>query len=113
MRSSIDKEICGRSEAQEALAELAALEHFSFKEYFAGWSGKDEALADGDLAAGFDEGVPLGLRRVLADGFGEHDFDLAGGAFTIANKRAVGVETRWNDSAVVEDEQVSGLEQVT
>jgi hypothetical protein len=37
---------------------------------------------------------------------------LAGWAFTFANKSAMGVEAGWNDAAVVENEQVSGVELV-
>jgi hypothetical protein len=118
-----------RSEFEEALAEGAALKDFGFEEDFARGRGEDEALADGNLAAGTHEGAPLvgccGLRfvrshpcaRRKAQGWGtellwryrlgEHDFDAAGGLFTLAAEGAAGVEARGNYAAVVEDQQVA------
>jgi hypothetical protein len=52
------------------------------------------------------------VPEIFAGWLGEHDFDLAGWAFTFANKSAMGVEAGWNDAAVVENEQVSGVELV-
>ncbi len=59
MRSRTAKKSVHRLEAQQALAELAALQHFGLERDFAGGRGKDEALADGDLSARPDEGAPL------------------------------------------------------
>ena len=75
MRSRTCKEIVhDRSEFEQALAELAALEHFGFEHDFACGRGKDQALADGDLAARAHQGAPL----VFTGGLGKHDFNAAG-----------------------------------
>jgi len=52
------EEVIDRLEAQQALTELAALQHFSFEGDGAVGRGKDKDLADCDLAAGPDEGAP-------------------------------------------------------
>jgi hypothetical protein len=97
-----------RGELEQALTELAAFEDLGFEEDFAGERGKDQALADGNFAAGTDEGAP----EVVACWLSEHDFDLAGWGLTVvAEKDAAGVEAGWNYSAVVEDEKVAGLEE--
>ena len=59
-------EIVDGREAQEAFAELAALEDFSLQSSISRGAGEDEALADGDFAAGFDEGAP----EIFVSGFG-------------------------------------------
>ncbi len=74
------EEVVDRSELEQALAELAALEHFGFEHNLACGRGKDQPLADGDLAAGSHQGAPL----VFAGRLGEHDFDAAGGFFAFA-----------------------------
>ena len=97
------EEVVNRRELEQALAELATLEDFGFKRDRAVRRGKDEALADGDFAAGTNESAPA----VVARGFGQHDFDAAGWLFTISDECAMRVETRGNDAAVVEDEKIS------
>ena len=100
------EEVVNRGELEQALAELAALKDFGFERDCAGRRGKDEALADGDFAAGTNESAPA----IFAGGFGEHDFNAAGRLFTIADERAMRIEARGNDAAVVEDEKVAGAE---
>ncbi len=106
MRSSTAKKSSTGRELEQALAELAALEDFGFERDGASGRREDEALADGDFAAGADERAPL----IVAGGFGEHDFDAAGGLFAFAAKSAARVEARGNDAAVVEDEQIAGAQ---
>jgi len=75
------EEVVNWRELEQTLTELATLEDFGFERDGAGGRGKDEALADGNLAAGANESAPA----VVARRFGEHDFDAAGWLFTIPN----------------------------
>jgi hypothetical protein len=64
------------------------------------------------LAAGADEGGPL----VRAELLGEEDLNTAGGVrragLRISAAGAGGVEARGDDAAVVEDEEVAGVEEL-
>jgi hypothetical protein len=57
------EEIVHRLEAQQALAELAALDDFGFKRDAAGRIGENEDLADGYLSAWTDKGAPEVFAR--------------------------------------------------
>ena len=74
-----EKVVCrpGWGELEQPLAELAALDDFGFECDGAVRRREDEALADGDFAAGTDKGAPA----IMADGFSQHDFDAAGRFF--------------------------------
>ncbi len=50
-------------ELEKTLAELAALDDFGFERNCAVWRREDQALADGDFAAGANESAPAILRR--------------------------------------------------
>ena len=101
------EEVAGGLEAQQSIAEWAAIEDFGFENGFAGECGKDEALTDGDLATGADERAPV----VLARGLGEHDFDAASRFFAFAAESSSSVEAGRNDAAIVEDEEIAGAEE--
>ena len=106
----------------------AALQHLGFKHDCAGGRGKNEALADGDLSARPDEGAPeifadVEVRFVVSQvpesgpeaglcgmRLGEHHFDLPGRLLALAAQRAARIEARGNHAAVVEDQQVAGIE---
>ena len=49
------EEVTSGLEAQQSIAEWAAIEDFGFENGFAGECGKDEALTDGDLATGAEQ----------------------------------------------------------
>ena len=115
-------EIVDRLEAEEAVAVLAAFEDFGLEFDGAGWRGEHENLADGDFASGTDERAPA----VIPGRLGEHDFNTAGGRLAtpatktcrwgprnlvFAAQRASGVEARGDHAAVVENQQISGMEQ--
>ena len=101
------------SELEQTLAELATLEDFGFKRDGAVRSGEDEALADGNFAAGANEGAPAILADRVKSGFKEHDFDAACRLLSIPDQCAVRVETRRNHAAVVEDEQIARAKMLT
>jgi hypothetical protein len=64
-------------------------------------------VAGADFAAGADEGGPV----AGCVGGGEEDFDLAAGVLLASRVRAAGVEAGGDDAAVVEDEEVAGVEE--
>ena len=107
MRSRTAKKSSDRREAQQPLAELAALQHLGFERDLAGGRGKHQPLADGDLSARPDQRAPA----VFAGRFGQHHFDAAGRLFALAEQRAPRIEPRRNHAAVVENQQVAGPEQ--
>jgi hypothetical protein len=65
------EKIIDRLETQQALAELAALQHLGFERDGAVGRGKDENLADGDFPSRTDEGAP----EVFAGRLGQKDFE--------------------------------------
>jgi hypothetical protein len=87
------EEVVNRSEFKKALAELATLEDFGFERDVAVGCGEDKALADGNFAAGTDEGA----AAIVADGFDKHDFDTACRLFTIPDQCALRVEACGKD----------------
>ena len=64
--------IWDRSEFEQAFAVFTALENFGFERDGAGGRGEDEPLADGNFAAGTDEGAP----EVRADLFQNRLFSM-------------------------------------
>lgn len=103
-----------RGEAEGAFAEGGGGEDFGFEQGWGsgcGFVAEVETLARMDFAAGADEGGPVGGSELL----GEEDFDTAGGVGRVvlgAGAGAGGVEAGGDDAAVVEDEEVAGVEEV-
>jgi hypothetical protein len=98
-------------EAEGAFAEVSGGEDFGFEERLGFVGGVEEkALAGLNLAAGTNQGGPVLSSEVL----GEEDFDAAGGVGGVVLRLlaagAGGVEASRDDSAVVEDQEVAGAE---
>ncbi len=74
------EEIVNGSKFEEAVAELAALQHLGFKDNCAVGCGKDQALANGNLPSRPDKSAP----EIFAGGLGQHHFDAASGLLMFA-----------------------------
>jgi hypothetical protein len=119
------EEILHRLELQQALAELAALQHLGFKHDFAVWArerrGARRWRPSGPAGPGRARGFPRrSLLSVSAsdstqrlwDGFSVSITSMRPEWFlVVAEQCAAGVEARRNHAAVVEDQQVAGMEQ--
>ena len=92
--------------AQGALAEFAMRDDFSPQDGLSGRRVEFEPVANAHFFAGANEGVPVPFRV----GVREENFDQAGRLLLATRSRAASVKTRGDDAAVVENEQVAGVE---
>jgi hypothetical protein len=106
-------EVGGGGEPESAFAEVGSGDDFGFEEGCGVVRcGEVEALAGLHFSAGSYKGGPLVLGELL----GEEDFDAAGGvgraSLGVLTADACGVEARGDDPAVVENEEVAGVEEL-
>jgi len=104
-------EVQGRRETQGAFPELCRCQDFSFEEGLGLIRGmKEKALTGLDLAAGADEGGPVAGGKLLR----EKDFDAARGVrragLRLLATGAGCVEPGGKNAAVVEDQQIAGVQ---
>jgi len=106
-------EVFNRCETKSAFAEVGGCENLCLEEWRCVIGrGEVETLAGLDLSAGTDECSPLVLAQLL----GEEHLDTAGRVervwLSMRTPGAGSVEARRDDAAVVEDEEVAGVEEM-
>ena len=102
------EEIVDRREAKQALAELAALKTSASRRISPEGAGKTRRSPMATLRPGRTRA----RQRFSPAGSVSMTSMWPVGSFTVADESAAGVETGGNDAAVVEDEQIAGVEQV-
>src|SRR6266702_3550252 len=101
------EEIVYWSKSQQTLAEFAAVEHFGFEFDGTATRGEGEPFANSYFLSGLHERTP----GVVGARLGEQNFNLRCGCLSIANRGAMSEKTGGNDAAVVEYNEIAGLEE--